>query len=48
MTKIKICGIKTEEHALAVAENGADFLGLVFAQSPRQITPAKAEKIVSA
>lgn len=48
MTKIKICGIKNEEHALAVAECGADFIGLVFAQSPRQVTPARAEKIVAA
>jgi phosphoribosylanthranilate isomerase len=49
MTCIKICGIKTEEHALAVAEAGADFIGLNFAQqSPRQITPAQAKKIVSA
>jgi phosphoribosylanthranilate isomerase len=48
MTHIKICGIKEEEHALAIAEAGADFIGLVFAQSPRQITPARAEKIVTA
>jgi phosphoribosylanthranilate isomerase len=48
MTHIKICGIKDEAHALAVAEAGADFIGLVFASSPRQVTPAQAEKIVSA
>jgi len=48
MTAIKICGIKSEEHALAVAEAGADFIGLVFASSPRQVTAAQAEKIVSA
>ncbi len=48
MTRIKICGIKEEAHALAVAEAGADFIGLVFAYSPRQITPARAEKIVTA
>ena len=48
MTRIKICGIKEEAHALAVAEAGADFIGLVFAaSSPRQITPAQAEKIVT-
>lgn len=48
MTRIKICGIKTEEHALAVAEAGADFIGLVFTRSHRQITEAQAKKIVAA
>ena len=47
MTKIKICGIKEESLALAVAEAGADFIGMVFAESPRRITPKKAEKIVA-
>ena len=45
MTYIKICGISQENHALAVAEAEADFIGLVFAPSPRQVTPARAEKI---
>ncbi len=48
MTRVKICGIKTEEQALAAAEAGADFIGLVFTTSPRQITPAQANKIVAA
>lgn len=48
MTHIKICGIRDESHALAIAEAGADFIGLVFASSPRQVTPAQAEKIVTA
>jgi phosphoribosylanthranilate isomerase len=48
MIRIKICGIREEAHALAAAEAGADFIGLVFSTSPRQVTPARAEKIVTA
>jgi phosphoribosylanthranilate isomerase len=47
MTYIKICGIKTEEQALAAAKAGADFIGMVFTTSPRQVTPAIARKITS-
>ena len=48
MTRIKICGIREETHALAAAEAGADFIGLVFAPSQRQVTPAQGKKIASA
>jgi phosphoribosylanthranilate isomerase len=48
LTHIKICGIKEEEHALELARVGIDFIGLVFASSPRQITKAQAKKIVAA
>ncbi|MCJ7605136.1 MAG: phosphoribosylanthranilate isomerase [Dehalococcoidales bacterium] len=48
MTRIKICGIKKEEHAVAVAGAGADFMGFVFAPSPRQVTPSQVKKIVAA
>ena len=48
MTRVKICGIKEETHALAAAEAGADLIGLVFAPSPRQVTLARAEKLAMA
>ena len=48
MTRIKICGIRDKANALAAVEAGADFIGLVFAPSKRQISPAKAREIVSA
>jgi len=48
MTHIKICGIKEEEHALEIAAAGVDLIGFVFAPSPRQVTTARAKKIISA
>jgi phosphoribosylanthranilate isomerase len=47
-TRIKICGIRDKAPALAAVEAGADFIGLVFASSPRQVSPAQAREIAGA
>jgi len=46
MVTIKICGLTNKGSAIAAAEAGADYLGLVFAESKRQVSKEKALQIV--
>lgn len=48
-TRIKICGVRDVETALAAAEAGADAVGLVFVdKSPRCVSVTEAARVVAA
>ena len=46
-TRIKICGITTPEDASAAVTAGADAIGVVFAESSRQVNLARAREVFS-
>ncbi len=43
---VKMCGLQEEEHVRVAAEAGADYVGFVFAPGRRQVTPARAVRLV--
>jgi len=45
---VKICGITSTEAAEAAVEAGADAVGFVFAESPREVTPERALELAAA
>jgi phosphoribosylanthranilate isomerase len=45
MTKIKICGLFREEDVALVNAARPDYIGFVFAPSPRQVSPAQAARL---
>ncbi|WP_419883709.1 phosphoribosylanthranilate isomerase [Peribacillus sp. B-H-3] len=45
--KVKICGIRTFEAAQAAVLAGADYLGFIFAEGKRHISPLDAGRIIS-
>jgi len=46
MSKIKICGVTRAADAVAAAEEGADYIGLIFARSARKVDIKAAQDIL--
>ena len=46
-TRVKVCGITSPEDAATCHALGADYLGVIFAASPRRVTRAQARDIRS-
>lgn len=48
MTRVKICGVRDPETALVASKAGADFVGMIFAESKRRVTPQQCYDVVEA
>ena len=45
LAKVKFCGMTRPQDAALAAEIGASYIGVIFAESPRRVTPALAKEI---
>ena len=44
--RVKVCGLRDPKQALKIGQMGADAIGLVFASSPRWVSPEQARAVV--
>lgn len=44
---VKICGLSTLEAAQTAIDSGANYLGFIFAESKRKVTPMQAREIIT-
>lgn len=44
-TRVKICGITRPDDARHAVDQGADYIGVIFAESPRRVSAARAREI---
>src|SRR5450756_951564 len=48
LAKVKFCGMTRPDDAALAAEIGASYIGVVFADGPRRVSPAQGRKILDA
>jgi phosphoribosylanthranilate isomerase len=48
VVEVKFCGITRPGDAITAAEIGARYAGMIFARSPRRVTPQQGREVVSA
>ena len=45
--KLKVCGMKYQDNITEVAALQPDYLGFIFAESPRQLSQVRAAEIIN-